>query len=127
MKQESIFAILSKAIQQAETLNIDIAVSIVDKGGHLVGFMRTAECSFAAIDVSKKKAATACAFKIPTDVIGGIVQSNPFIKEAFESFNDVFYFGGGLPIIEDGKLIGGIGVSGAEPMQDKEIAEKAIG
>ncbi len=60
----------------ATTENLEIAVSVVDKGGHLMGFMRTENSSFAAIAVSKRKALSACAFGLPTDVIGALVQKN---------------------------------------------------
>jgi uncharacterized protein GlcG (DUF336 family) len=126
MKQIKVLQILTNAIKIAEEQNVEIAVSIVDNGGHLIGFLRTEECSFAAIEVSKKKASTSNAFTMPTDLIGTIVQANPFMKEAFASFENIFYFGGGLPIIINGKKVGGIGISGVDPEQDKQIAEKAI-
>jgi glc operon protein GlcG len=72
------------------------------------------------------KASTSCAFAMPTDAIGELVQTNPFMKQAFESFKETFYFGGGLPIMFNNKVIGGVGISGVNPMQDKEIAEKSI-
>ena len=125
--QSQVSQIIANAMTFANNAKVDIAISVVDKGGHLLGFMRTDNCSFAAIEVSKRKAATACAFGMPTDAIGELVQANPFMKEAFGSFKDVFYFGGGLPIALDNKIIGGVGVSGVNPMQDKEIAGKSIG
>jgi glc operon protein GlcG len=127
MTHTQVQSILQKAIQLAEAQKIEIAVSLVDTGGHLIGFIKTTQCSFAAIDVSKRKATTAAAFGMPTDTIGEIVQANPFMKEAFASFSDTFYFGGGLPILLDGKICGGIGVSGVNPVQDKVIAVEAIG
>lgn len=126
MTQNQVSQILANAMQLANELNIEIAVSVVDKGGHLIGFMRTENCSFAAIEVSKMKASTSCAFGMPTDAIGELVQTNPFMKQAFESFKEIFYFGGGLPILSDNKIIGSIGVSGVNPIQDKEIAGQSI-
>jgi glc operon protein GlcG len=126
MTHHQVTDILKAAIASAETQNIQIAVSIVDKSGYLMGFMRTTDCSFAAIEVSKKKAATACAFGMPTDAIGELIQTHPFMEKAFASFTDIFYFGGGLPIVLDHKIVGGIGVSGANPVQDKEIAVKSV-
>ncbi len=126
MTHKQVSQIIANAITFAEDAKIEIAISIVDKGGHLIGFMRTENCSFATIEVSKMKASTACAFGIPTDAIGELVQKNPFMKQAFDSFKEIFYFGGGLPILLDNKIIGGIGVSGLTAIQDKEIAEKSI-
>jgi uncharacterized protein GlcG (DUF336 family) len=126
MTQNQVTQIMVNAMKLANEAKIEIAVSVVDKGGHLIGFMRTENCSYAAIKVSKMKASTSCAFAMPTDTIGELVQTNPFMKQAFESFKEIFYFGGGLPIMLDNKIIGGVGISGVNPMQDKEIAKKSI-
>jgi glc operon protein GlcG len=126
MTQNHVSQIINNAMKLADELKVEIAVSIVDKGGHLAGFMRTENCSFATIEVSKMKASTACAFGMPTDAIGELVQTNPFMKKAFESFKEIFYFGGGLPILLDNIIIGGIGVAGVNPVQDKDIAGKSI-
>jgi uncharacterized protein GlcG (DUF336 family) len=126
MTQHQVTEILKAAMAAAEAQNSQIAVSVVDKSGHLVGFMRTTDCSYAAIEVSKKKATTAAAFGMPTDDIGALIQAHPFMEKAFDGFSDIFYFGGGLPIFLDQKIVGGIGVSGVNPVQDKEVATKAI-
>ena len=126
MTQNQVSRIITNTMKLANESEIEIAVSVVDKGGHLIGFMRTENCSFAAIEVSKMKASTSCAFAMPTDTIGKLVQTDPFMKDAFESFKEIFYFGGGVPILFDNKIIGGIGVSGVNPMQDKQIVEKSI-
>ena len=126
MKQELVTKILTNALNEATKKQVAISISIVDNGGHLKGFLRMDNCSFAAIDVSRKKAVSACAFGMPTNLIGEIVQTNPFMKEAFNSHSDIFYFGGGLPIMLDNKIIGGIGISGVDPNQDMEIAQTAL-
>ena len=119
-------SILTNALNAATEQQVAISISIVDNGGHLKGFLRMDNCSFASIDVSRKKAVSACAFGMPTNLIGEIVQTNPLMKEAFNSHSDIFYFGGGLPIMIDNKVIGGIGVSGIDPNQDMEIAQTAL-
>ena len=126
MIQSQIDKIIKAAIEMATQLNVSIAVSIVDTGGHLRAFMRMEECSYASIEASRKKAVSASAFKMPTDVIGDVIQKVPTLRDAFTSFPDIFTLGGGLPIIVNGKLIGGIGVSGLDSAGDKAIAEKSL-
>ena len=126
MNQDLVTQLLTTTLNEAAQQRVAVAVSIVDAGGHLQAFMRMDNCSFAAVDASRKKAVSACAFGMPTDAIGEAVQTTPFLKEAFQVHPDVFYFGGGLPVFQNGKIIGGIGVSGVEPTQDKSIATKAL-
>jgi glc operon protein GlcG len=126
MTQNQVTKMIANAISFANREGIEIAVAVVDNGGHLVAFMRTDNCSFAAIKVSDMKAKSACAFGMTTDAIGELVQANPVLKQAFDSFADIFYFGGGLPIISASKVVGGIGISGVNPLKDKEIAQYAL-
>ncbi|MBD2768114.1 heme-binding protein [Hymenobacter sp. BT664] len=126
MNQDLATQVLTAALHEAARQHVTIAVSIVDTGGHLQAFMRMDNCSFVAVDASRKKAVSACAFGMPTDAIGEAVQRTPFLKEAFQGHPDIFYFGGGLPVFQQGKIIGGLGVSGVEPAQDKTIASKAL-
>lgn len=117
---------LQLGIKTAKELDMEVAISIVDSGGHLLGFIKTEQSGYATIDASLKKAKTAGAFGMATDKIGELVKAEPFMKNAFENFDSIFYFGGGLPVYNDGILIGGIGVSGVDPLQDKQIAETAL-
>jgi len=126
MTHSQVFRIITSVMKLADESKIEIAVSVVDKGAHLVGFMKTENCSFAATEVSKMKASPSCAFAMPTDTIGELVQTNHFMKYAFEIFKEIFYFSGGIPSLLDNKIIGGVGVSGVNPIQDKVIADKSL-
>ncbi len=126
MTSEYVSRIIATSLNFATMENLEIAVSVVDKGGHLMGFLRTENSSFAAIAVSKRKAVSACVFGLPTDVIGALVQKKPFMERAFAGFDDIFYFGGGVPIVNGNTIVGGIGISGADPEQDKALAEKVL-
>ncbi len=48
------------------------------------------------------------------------------MERAFASFDDIFYFGGGVPIVNGNMIVGGIGISGADPERDKALAEKVL-
>ncbi|MEO1652131.1 MAG: heme-binding protein, partial [Bacteroidota bacterium] len=96
------------------------AIAIVDAGGNLIYLIRLTGTFPAASKVSEGKARTAALFRFPSKkledaVIGGRTSLNT------TGFN---LLRGGIPIMYKGKVVGGIGVSGAASAdQDVEIAE----
>ena len=97
------------------------SIAVVDEGGHLLYFARS-ETSFAAgANVSIGKARTAAIFKKPTKDFEDTINKGRFTMTALPDFTPLQ---GGVPIIHEGQVIGGIGVSGAKSaQQDEEVAK----
>jgi glc operon protein GlcG len=99
------------------------AVAIVDTGGHVVLVQRLDGTFAAGADISVGKARTAVAFKRPTRGIEETINKG---RTAMTPLAAVTWFTplqGGVPIVVDGTVVGGIGVSGASSaQQDEEIA-----
>jgi len=99
------------------------AIAIVDAGGNLVLLERLDGTFPVAAEVSHGKARTAAVFKMP---------SKNLEENILKGRNSLITGGevmlrGGVPIIYKGKVIGGIGVSGAASAdQDTEIAEAGL-
>jgi uncharacterized protein GlcG (DUF336 family) len=99
-----------------------VAVAIVDNHGFLVYYERLDDTQTAGVSISVEKARTAAMFRRPsrsfderskTQVsVLGIPGATPIT--------------GGLPIVVDGKVIGGIGVSGMAADQDEQIAQAGL-
>ena len=99
------------------------AIAIVDAGGCLILLERLSGTFPVASEVSYGKARTGALFKMPSknleDAINGGRNSLVTVGENM--------LRGGLPILYDGKVIGGIGVSGAASAdQDVEIAKAGL-
>ena len=118
--------LLKHAIAEAEALNLPIAVSVVDAGGHLVAHHRMAGVSYMANDVVRRKATTACTFHMPTHILYTVLQTQPELRFAVAAQPDVLAVSGGLPIVVGGVCMGGLGVGGGRFEQDLAIAEKAL-
>jgi len=101
------------------------SIAIVDDAGHLLYFVRP-ETSFAAgANVSIGKARTAAIFKKPTAVFEDTINKGRFTMTALPDFTPLQ---GGIPIMQDGQVIGAIGVSGAKSAaQDEEVARAGAG
>ena len=102
-------------------------IAIVDDGGELFYFRRDATSFQGSIEIAINKAWTATRFGFPTRVLGeNIVNREPGKVHGIQFMDRLIIFPGGLPIIVDGTVIGGIGVSGATGDQDEECAQAGL-
>jgi len=102
----------------------DGAVAVVDRHGELVAFMRTNGCGLASITIAINKAFTAARERIESGALGERSRTEGF---PMTNFGDPRYvgWGGGVPIILAGEVIGAIGVSGLPEEADVELARWA--
>jgi uncharacterized protein GlcG (DUF336 family) len=111
------------AVMESMKNKWNMAIAIVDDAGHLVYFERIDETQFGSVDVAIGKARTAAAFKRPTKALEDALNSG---QPAILSFPNTLPREGGLPILLDGKVIGGIGVSGGTSPQDAQVAKAGV-
>ena len=98
-----------------------MAIAIVDSGGNLVMMQRLDNAQLASTRLAEAKARTAVEFRRSTKVFEDAIAGGGIGLRVL-SF-DVCLADGGLPIIHDGKIIGGVGVSGASSHQDAQCAQ----
>lgn len=115
-------AAIAAAVAEAKKHHWKLNVAVVDSGANLVAFQRMDGAQLASIAISEHKARTAVTFRRETRVIEDGVQ----LKQNYYmlTLDGVIASRGGIPLIEDGKLIGAIGCSGGTGSQD-EVACKA--
>ncbi len=115
------------AIQHATQIGVHVNVSVVDAAGTPAAFARMAGAPLHSIDIAVDKAYTAASFGLPTDEWQTALQSHSEAVRAGLVLRPRFVaFGGGLPILENGERIGGIGVSGGSEAQDTDIAHAGL-
>jgi len=114
--------VIAAAVAEAKKHHWKLNVAVVDSGANLVAFQRMDGAQLASIAISEHKARTAATFRRETRVIEDGVQ----LKQNYYmlTLDGVIASRGGIPLIEDGKLIGAIGCSGGTGSQD-EVACKA--
>jgi len=98
------------------------AVAVVDSHGELVAFTRTDGCPLPSITIAINKAFTAAREGVPSAEIGHRSRTEEFPMTNFGDPRFVTW-GGGVPIIVDGAVIGAVGVSGLPEQVDIELAE----
>ncbi len=111
-------AAIAAAIAEANKRGWPLNVAVVDSGGNLVTFARMDGAQLASIAISEHKARAAAKYRRPTKAFEEGVQKG---VNLLLSLDDVIASRGGIPLVEDGKLIGAIGCSGATGSQDEVI------
>jgi uncharacterized protein GlcG (DUF336 family)/quercetin dioxygenase-like cupin family protein len=95
-------------------------IAVVDDGGNLIALERLDGTFSAGSNISIGKAKTAVMFKRPTKFFEDVIKNG---RTAMVALSDFTPLQGGIPIMLDEQVIGGVGVSGAmSAQQDEEIA-----
>jgi uncharacterized protein GlcG (DUF336 family) len=98
-------------------------IAVVDSGANLVAFLRMDGAQLASITIAEHKARAAAKYRRPTRVFEDAVQKSDYRNML--SLDDVIASRGGIPLTEDGKVIGAIGCSGGTGSQDEAICTAA--
>ena len=102
----------------------NVAVAVVDNHGFLVYFERMDNTQTASVDIAVGKARAAATYRRPTRVFADVINKG---GHATATLPGVFASPGGLPIMVDGKVIGGVGVSGVTGDQDEQCSKAGLG
>ena len=116
--------VIAAAEKEAVELGQPMNIAVVDEGGNLVAHVRMDGAWIGSIDISINKAFTARAFDIATQDLAAHSQSGgQFFGIHGSNHGRIMIFAGGVPLKRDGKVVGGIGVSGGSGEQDQVVAE----
>jgi len=102
----------------------NVAVAVVDNHGFLVYFERMDNTQTASMDIAVGKARAAATYRRPTRAFADVINKG---GPATATLPGVFASPGGLPIMVDGKVTGGVGVSGVTGDQDEQCAKAGLG
>ena len=117
---------VAAAAAKAEEIGVPMAIAVVDPDGTLKAFSRMDGAALLAVRIAQQKAWTAISFGLPTMGLWEFIKEDPPLLHSLPHQEDMILFGGGSPINVDGKMIGGIGVSGGHYTQDQECADAGL-
>ena len=115
--EAAIQAASAEATKRGWALNI----AVYDSGANLVAFLRMDGAQIGSISIAEHKARAAVKYRRPTKLFEDAIQKADL--KYIMTLDDVIASRGGIPLIEDGKIIGAIGCSGGTGSQD-EVACK---
>lgn len=115
--------IATAAEAEAQKNGWKVVVAVVDDGGHLLYLQRSHETQWGSVETAIMKANAAVAFQRPTKSSEDAVLSGRLIHLALPG---VIPAEGGVPLIREDIVIGGLGISGVRSVQDGQIAAAGV-
>lgn len=120
--------IIAAAERRADEIGQPVNIAVVDAGGNLIAHVRQDGAWIGSVDIAINKAWTSRAFDISTKDLGDNSQpGQQFYGIHNTNHNRVTIFAGGVPLVRDGVVVGGLGVSGGSGEQDQTVAEAGLG
>jgi glc operon protein GlcG len=117
--------VMAGAEAEAKKNNWNVVIAVLDSGGNVVMLQRMDGAQFGSIEVAKDKAYSAVAFRRPTKAFDdALAQGGANLR--ILRLPGASPLEGGIPIVQDGKLIGAVGVSGVTSAQDAQIGRAGI-
>jgi len=117
--------LIAHVVKEAANLGKSVVVAVAGPEGELISFMRMDDANAGSSVIAPNKAYTAARQRKFTREIGKKMQDEN-VGPAYWGDDRITGFGGGVPIFQHGKVIGGIGVSGLTSLEDEELAVAAI-
>ena len=120
-------AMLKAAMAEGRAMRVALSVAVVDSGGQLVAFERMDAADPVTIGLAQDKAWTALMNRMPTRDLAPLVQPGA----EFYGYDSIgrgrtIVFAGGMPLVRDGVLVGGVGVSGGSVEEDQRAVDAAV-
>jgi len=111
--------VAAAAAEEAAKLKINVVITIVDTGGNIVYVERFDVVQWGSVDAALHKAKASVAFKRSTKAFEDTIAKG---NVHYLTLDGIAAIEGGVPILQDGKVIGAIGVSGGSSAQDGQVA-----
>ncbi len=113
-------AAIAATVAEAKKRDWKMNVAVVDSGGNLVAFQRMDGAQMASIAISEHKARASATFRRETKAFENGIQGG---INYLITLDGVIASRGGIPLIENGKIIGAIGCSGGTGSQDEVVCK----
>lgn len=118
--------LVAASIEEAERMKLVIAVCVTDPSGHTLASARMDGVAPPTLTFAEDKAYTSATMKRSTEAFAERMTSSPSLTVGLSTRSRLLVWGGGLPIFHSGKIVGGIGVSGAKDFEDIAIGKNAL-
>ncbi|MCA9506114.1 MAG: heme-binding protein [Myxococcota bacterium] len=127
LSTEAIETLLSTAIARARELDIRVHIAITDSAAEIVGFVSCEGAPRIAATTARHKAFTAVQTGMPTKDWKAYLDGIPADElKIIDKIDGYIAADGGYPIVENGLVLGAIGVSGADQQRDADVALRAM-
>jgi uncharacterized protein GlcG (DUF336 family) len=116
-------AVVEAARDRAQQIGVPMNIAVVDEGNNLMACARMEGAWLGSIDIAQGKAYTARAFDMSTRDLAPLCQpGQPLFGIQASNQGHLVIFPGGIPLQENGTVVGAVGVSGGSVDQDQDVA-----
>ncbi|NQJ18668.1 heme-binding protein [Streptococcus suis] len=121
------FDIVNRAIEKAQQLKVPVVITLVDAAAHVILTYRMEDSLLVSYDMAYRKAYTAVGMKMQSKDLASLTKPDQWLFQ-LETMSEgqIVSLAGGIPIYSKGRIIGAIGISGGNAIEDQTIAEYAI-
>ena len=125
---EGAIAVLDAAAEKARSMKLPICIAVVDEGGHLLAFARKDDAKPSSAAVAITKATSAALRRAATGPLPSEENVNVLLSLGMPLASDgkLTCVRGGLPIVWEGAVVGGLGISAGTQEQDEEVARVGV-
>lgn len=118
---------IAAAEAKSKEIGVPMVIAVCDESGVLKVLSRMDGAALLSVQVAQDKAYTAVGFGMPTEGWHDFIKDDPPLAAgAVGGIQRLVIFGGGYPVQVDGKIVGGIGVSGGHYTQDMQVAQAGL-
>ncbi len=122
---EAADALIDAAVARSVENGKQMVIAVVDAAGNLKAYRRMDGAPSLSVDIAINKAWTAASYGFPTHGWGAFLAGDEGVRQIAHTPR-LITFGGGYPIVIDGQLAGGLGISGGHYSEDMDVAEAAL-
>lgn len=115
--------VIEAGIDEARRRGWEMNIAVVDPHGDLKAFTRMDDAALASIAIAQHKARTAARFRRETRIFEDLVMKG---VAYLTTLDDVIASRGGIPLVEEGRIIGAVGCSGGTGAQDEVVCKAAV-
>ena len=118
-------ALLASVREEAEARDLSLAAAVVDSAGRVLASQRMDGAALGAMRLAIGKAFTAASWATPTGEFTRSTQPGGDDWGWNTTDERIVVYAGGIPLLADGELVGGLGASGGTPGEDEACVAAA--
>ncbi len=127
LSKDDALVLLEGAERKAREVGVPMCMAVVDESGNLIAFHRMDGGKVTSIEIAVSKAFTAACARRGTHEYAKLAGvGGPSYGLHVTHGGRFSIVGGGLPVVVDGEVVGGIGASTGTPEQDQAVAQGGI-
>ncbi|QJY51087.1 heme-binding protein [Pseudonocardia broussonetiae] len=126
LSQEGADELVRAVIAAARTSALPVSVAVHDAAANLLAFVRMDGAPELTIGIAQNKAYSSAAFGAATHQLHELIKEDEPLRLGIVHTPRLVTFGGGYPVVADGRIVGAVGVSGGHYTQDTAVAEEAL-